>query len=565
VTTRGCLARASDSRHGLALVAAAGGLFLWLVGTQLWRPLIYDDANFAFGARAIAETGRPFGNQGWMSDRGDYSQRNQWALWHPPLYVALLGAALKLPLPPSVALRLPGVLGGLATAAATALLAGEVSAGGWPRKGLSGGIAAATALVSPLFVQSALILDIDFPLLLPGMLLFLWLYLRLEAGRPWPLLVPVFALLLWAKMTNPLPLVAALVAWQVLRGRPRRAIAHGATIGAGGAGLFVASWLLVARVLGAPADMPFAVNLVQWQDSADVARRAYAGLDQFLEGVQPAALWLGPGLVGLGLAGAALRVAQLARRWDVRKVDLLIILLAPLVLGYVNKSAGWFPKYQVVLAPLLAAIGAPMAAGVLARQPRSLGAVALGAAVATGLLTQNAIGDDWALSRTWTLDPAQALPVAAVLVVALAVGVLMHEPGVAPLVLAAVAVGWGLGIDVDQRPAPYATGYWYGTTGTDAAARWVDAHVAPSQTYVAAKEVAWRAHAQRYVDQDTILAFVETGRPLGSTWQGEPITAVVAWTREPYVAERLGRAVPAMGFHETTRFGDYVVYEPDSP
>ena len=48
---------------------------------------MYDDANFALGARAVAETGLPYGNQGWMSERGDFSQREQWALWHPPLYI----------------------------------------------------------------------------------------------------------------------------------------------------------------------------------------------------------------------------------------------------------------------------------------------------------------------------------------------------------------------------------------------------------------------------------------------------------------------------------------------
>ena len=53
---------------------------------------MYDDANFALGARAVAETGLPYGNQGWMSERGDFSQREQWALWHPPLYIYVIGA-----------------------------------------------------------------------------------------------------------------------------------------------------------------------------------------------------------------------------------------------------------------------------------------------------------------------------------------------------------------------------------------------------------------------------------------------------------------------------------------
>ena len=86
--------------------------------------------------------------------------------------------------------------------------------------------------------------------------------------------------------------------------------------------------------------MPFGVNLVQWQDSADVARRAYASPGAFVDGLQPTVMWLGPGLVALGLIGVAVRSAQLARGWRIRKVDLLIGFAVVLVLGYVNKSAG---------------------------------------------------------------------------------------------------------------------------------------------------------------------------------------------------------------------------------
>ena len=35
--------------------------------------LMYDDANFALAAKAVADTGLAFGNQGWMTERGDFS------------------------------------------------------------------------------------------------------------------------------------------------------------------------------------------------------------------------------------------------------------------------------------------------------------------------------------------------------------------------------------------------------------------------------------------------------------------------------------------------------------
>ena len=55
------------------LLALGGARLLALVGTQLGRPLMYDDANFALAAKAVADTGLAFGNQGWMTERGDFS------------------------------------------------------------------------------------------------------------------------------------------------------------------------------------------------------------------------------------------------------------------------------------------------------------------------------------------------------------------------------------------------------------------------------------------------------------------------------------------------------------
>src|SRR5207245_2057865 len=104
---------------------------------------------------------------------------------------------------------------------------------------------------------------------------------------------------LWAKLTNPLPLVPVIALWQILRGHPVRAVAHAAATGLGGVALFGLSWVLAGRLLGFPLDMPFGVNLAQWQDSAEVARRAYTSPGAFIEGLQPSVIWIGPGLVSL--------------------------------------------------------------------------------------------------------------------------------------------------------------------------------------------------------------------------------------------------------------------------
>jgi hypothetical protein len=110
--------------------------------------------------------------------------------------------------------------------------------------------------------------------------------------------------------------------------------------------------------------------------------------------------------------------------------------------------------------------------------------------------------------------------------------------------------------------APYATTYWYGTTGTLEAAAWLDARL-PSETYVAAKEVAIRVRNQRYVDQDNLSYVFGTGRAFDGTWAGEPVRAVLVWQREPYLADQFTRGLTAANYRATARFGDYVLYEPN--
>jgi 4-amino-4-deoxy-L-arabinose transferase-like glycosyltransferase len=548
-----------------ALAATAAAVYIVLVAAQMHRPLMYDDANFALAARAVADTGVPFGHQGWMSERGDFSQREQWALWHPPLYIYILGLFAKIGGWTPLVLRLPGLLAALISGALTYRLATDVTHGSADMKRLSGGIAAALVLLAPVTVQSALILDIDLALLLPLTLLFLILYFRLEdARRGWLWLAPLFAVILWSKMTNPLPLLGVLIVWQILRGQPLRAIAHLLGIGGAGALLFLVSWVAIGSVLGFPLDMPFGVNLVQWQDSSAGPQRAALSLGAFIEGLQPTILWLGPGLVALGLGAAALRAPQLLHGWKIVRADVLIGLMLVLSVGYVYKSAGWFPKYQVALIPLVACLAAPLLAHAFWRRPLLVTSVASLATIATGVVYLRLIRDDWNLRRLWAVDDdPSTLWLLAVVAAAVVIGLPWRAAGQTAIAGAfALALGWSLGTDALLVRAHYSTTYWYGTRGTREAAAWVASNVAPDQTYVASKEVAILTPAERFVDQETLVWFLATGRPVTTTWEGAPIRAVVAWQREPYVADLLARTLPPIGFTETARFDDYIVYEP---
>ncbi len=238
-------------------------------------------------------------------------------------------------------------------------------------------------------------------------------------------------------------------------------------------------------------------------------------------------------------------------------------MLAVFVLGYVNKNAGWLPKYEVALAPLLACLAAPLIAHAWCARPRLTLLIGVFGVVAAGLVSRAIIRDDWALQRTWQIDPSAAAGLLGLVAVAALLGLSWRAPAAtACAALAGLALGWSLGIDVVQARANYATGYWYGTRGTVEAAMWVDAHLRPDEMYLSSKEVAIRTHDLSYVDQENIAYYLSIGRAFDGTWAGQPLHALVAWQREPYVAQLFAQAFPAAGFQETARFGDYVVYVP---
>jgi hypothetical protein len=127
--------------------------------------------------------------------------------------------------------------------------------------------------------------------------------------------------------------------------------------------------------------------------------------------------------------------------------------------------------------------------------------------------------------------------------------------------LVGISLGWSLAIDLIQVRAPYSTTYWYGTRGTTESADWVDAHVAPDETYLAAKEVAIRTRAQRYVDQENVWSILASNGSFDGTWDGQPLRTLVTWQRDPAVASLWQQAsLPALGFDEVARYGDYVIY-----
>ena len=148
---------------------------------------------------------------------------------------------------------------------------------------------------------------------------------------------------------------------------------------------------------------------------------------------------------------------------------------------------------------------------------------------------------------------------------ALALSAATKRPPSQGLVMAvvALALGWGVGVEPRLATNGGSTTYFYGTRGQREAAPILDSLVRPDETYAAAKEVAWYATNQRYIDQDTLEYFM---RPVGGAFDGRLLDfdprVVAVWTqprtRPPFYAEGLGRL-----YRLEEQAGNYQVWRRD--
>jgi hypothetical protein len=101
--------------------------------------------------------------------------------------------------------------------------------------------------------------------------------------------------------------------------------------------------------------------------------------------------------------------------------------------------------------------------------------------------------------------------------------------------LAALFVGWAVAVNGTQARADYSTNYYYGTRGQREAAAVLNG-LGYDGPWIGAKEVAWYARNQMYIDADTFwwLVIAEGLRFEGQAL-GYDVRVVVAWTTDPDV------------------------------
>ena len=552
----------------LAAVALLGW-YGWLVGPQLGRPYVYDDVNFALGGQAVARTGLPYGNQGYLLHLFD--QREQWSIWHPPLYIFTLGFWIRLFGDGAAAARTLSVLCQLLAAGTAFDVARRVveQAGGSRARGLVAGlITLAILLVNPLAIQVTQILDIDNTVLTLLLTIAVWLAIRLPGRWSWRQVLAfgvLVALLLWAKLTTPWILLAGLVFTRFFQGLGVRGALDALAVGIVGATLFLVTWVGISGATGMPIDYTLTVLSREAEESTLSSGDRLVSVPAFLRGVAPAILWLGPFFCLLFLVAGLARLWSLVRGRGLVAGDLLVVVGAAIYLVYFAKLAGNLPKYHSAMLPLWAAacgVLVARAAGRPSPAQLTLSAVVL---LALTLWLVMPIAEEW--TTHWTpgvLRELVGIPLLVGAGLAAAWPLLGSDNrfGGVAVALLVLTLSWSVALDLGQRDLVGSTTYFYGRHGQQAAAKALDELLRPDEAYVASKEVAWYAANDHYVDQDSwqYVVWDQQAAVFDGTYLGLEIRVLALEIAEPSLRVAYHTLLTRARYQPAGDYGTFRIY-----
>jgi len=551
---------------GAACLLAAS---LWLIGGQIDKPFVYDDVSFVLGASAVAATGLPFGNQGYLLHL--VGQRDQWALWHPPLYVYALGLTVALFGDSERAPRGLSVLCMLVAAGFAFDLARRAvlsRSGSQHRALVAGVLAVALYALNPLAIQASMILDIDNTVLMLLIAAVVWLAVRLPGSWSLSTIVGVacvYAVAIWAKSTSPLILTVALVFTRFFQAAGwRGALQALATIALGWT-IFAMTWLGLSAALGMPTDYTIQVFKNEAIESGVSSADRLVSLQAFTMGVAPAILWLGPFFCLLFVAAGLPRLWSLLRGKGLDASDLLVVLGAAIYLAYIFKLAGNLPKYHSAMLPLWAAAAGALVAATAGRPTLAQYGVALvgGALLLAWYWERMAVS--WGILWEASLNVDLIIvPLLIGLGIAALWAVLGRRNllGAVPVALFLLTVSWSLTLDLAQYGRTGSTTYYYDRHGQKEAAAAVEALLRPGELYVASKEVAWYTSNHNYVDQESWqhVTWDLNGGWYDDTYLGMPIRVLVLEIGEESLRWAYDGLLLRRGYRYAHEYGNFAVY-----
>ena len=309
-----------------------------------------------------------------------------------------------------------------------------------------------------------------------------------------------------------------------------------------------------------PWDLPFATLWQEFTDASEGTRQSRESLEKFIAAVSPAAWWISPALLVLSLAAMTRRARDLIEFRQPHVVDVILVLAGGIFVIYLIKLAGLFPKYHITALPFIC-ISAAWLVGRTVGRIRRAEPIAWGSPWLSRPRTTGVRRLEWFAVTFGSLDTLLIIRPLMLLAVLVGLAVIIAGGPVGrhlSMVTAMLVLGWSLAIGWRESRADFSTNYWYGSFGQREAAAFLDSQVAPDEFWGGAKEVAYYARNQNYIDEDTLQYWIEHYGGLKQPISGHVPRVLAVWTGHPYIAWVFHEAV-AQEFEPIGEFGTYTV------
>lgn len=470
------------------------GIYTVILIPQIQKRFIGDEIAFVKAAIGVETAGLPI-----------YSSLNneiQYALWHPPLYLNILGASFKIFGVHEWSARILSVFFTLATLYILYRFTKDLS-----HDNKITFLSCFLFLLNPLIVQGSLVIDIDNGILMFLMTLFIYVYYIIDKKKPHYLILLgiIFGIVLWAKLPTPPLIIVGIIVFNLLNKNLKKGVQESLIIGFVGVTVFLGTWFIYTKLLDLPFLMPFTHNsrYLMVGDSLHFMLTHLWGLKNII-------FWANPFFI---LLVFIISIKRLIKYINTRKLDIYdLLLIIGLLIFFQYLFVGSyqtqdFPRYFIPMIPLFSILVADFLAGLnkgFEGKSSLFGLILIITYIYVLFFVRDPLLIDRIIFQTGSIydivmKTAQAfLLYLSPFVVSYILLKIARTKNAAIIALFLSLIALNVSLDISHSKADYYTGYFHGEKGMDKIIDYSRSYIHPGDASVLREDVAYYLSVKDY-------------------------------------------------------------------
>lgn len=549
-------------------------IYLICISFSFNRIIITDESEFIRAGKAVANIGIPV-------YKNDEISPLTVGLWHPPLYVSLLGLSFNLFNQEPQSAHIIGIICFFLNVILIYFICKELFEDK-RKRAIIASLAIFLYSTSPFIIKGSLLIDIDNTILAPLMMFFVFIFIRLEkqkAGLDGDILLGlVFGGILWAKFHS-LFVIPAIFLYQLINKQYKKAFIQGLIVIVVGFGFFLVGWWIYCQVSNLPFSHPFNHNFGIISHQATSSSNLIFKILFMLGMTRNIILWTSPFLFLLLIIVGIKGIKGYFKTQEISRVDFLFLYSILIIIGYILLGVGTagFPRYYSPMMPALSIAIASFVSQYLPDISKKTaliaGAILIGGVAFCFFVVTDPLLLPFAPKKILLTSPeaVQTLMIKSLTPVLFYLLLLCIISGVikaikqgmdflSVLVLATflALVSSNISLDIIQSKAKYSTIYNYGEKGTSKTIEYLKSSVKKEDILICPKDIAYYVKTRFFCNMEPCAW---TKDRLRDTIQERDIKYIVFRKNFYYQVNYDPRTILTPIYEKVKDFEDFEVYQ----